>query len=63
LPITTIDDLVRDGFDVGTRDRASRRVQDEVADPHRSGLRIDDLDRAESVERLRGDLRRLHRGR
>ena len=49
----------------GRRRRRARRgrVQHEVADPHRRALRVDDRDRAQPVERLGRDLRRLHRRR
>ena len=63
LTAPTVDDLARDRLDVGAFGGAPRGVQREVADSHRRALRVDDLDRAESVECLGRDLRRLHRRR
>ena len=43
--------------------RDARGFEAQHADAHRRALRVDHRDRAHAVERLRGDLRRLHRRR
>ena len=63
LTLAPFGDLARDRRDVGALGGAAGGVQRQDADAHRRARGVDDLDRAQTVDRLRRDLRGLHRGR